>query len=63
MPSKKKAPAKGKAKARTGTQRAATRSASAQQLAANLMHIQVLTICFTILCIVFALEAAWQYCR
>jgi hypothetical protein len=62
MPSKK-APTKGKAKTkpRTTAQRAATRSTSARQLADNTRHIQLLTICFTILCVVFAVEAAWQY--
>jgi hypothetical protein len=71
MPNNKKATAKSRpVKARasgTKTKAAAAprvKSKTTQQLLAeNRMHIQLLTICFTILCVVFAIEAYWQYCR
>ncbi len=61
MPTKKKAATKARSTSRPSPQRAATRPTSAQQLAANTVQIQVLTICFTLLCIVFAIEAFWRY--
>jgi CHASE3 domain sensor protein len=61
MPTKKKVSAKSTAKARSGKRLAANRPTVAQQTAANMLNVQLLTVCFTVLCIVFALEAVWQF--